>query len=66
MAEPWAARDEGFSGFLDVALAFIYPVIPWELFCALPWVLAYLASRALRDPTVKYATMSQLVPCPTC
>jgi len=46
MTEPWEPRDNGFIWFLNFVLAFVFPIIPWEIFFFLPWVLYYLAVRA--------------------
>jgi len=61
MTEPWEPRDNGFVWFLNFVLAFVFPIIPWELFFFVPWLLAFLANRALKDPSVKKGTMGHLV-----
>lgn len=53
MTEPWAPRDNGFVWFLNFVLAFVFPIIPWEIFFFLPWVLLCLAKRAVSNPSGK-------------
>ena len=37
MTEPWQPRGNTFIWFLNFVLAFVFPVIPWELFFFLPF-----------------------------
>ena len=61
MTEPWQPRDNGFVWFLNFVLAFVFPIIPWELFFFIPWLLVYLTNRVTKDKMVKNGTMSHLV-----
>jgi len=51
----------GFVCFLNSVLAFVFPIIPWEIFFFLPWLWAALAERAVRDSTVTKGTLSHLI-----
>lgn len=53
MTEPWEPRDNGFVWFLNFVLAFVFPIIPWEIFFFLPWGLYFLATRAVKSPSGK-------------
>eukprot|EP00931_Biecheleriopsis_adriatica_P092664 TRINITY_DN66456_c0_g1_i1.p1 TRINITY_DN66456_c0_g1~~TRINITY_DN66456_c0_g1_i1.p1 ORF type:complete len:251 (-),score=27.29 TRINITY_DN66456_c0_g1_i1:13-765(-) len=50
-----------FVCFLNSVLAFVFPIIPWEIFFFLPWLWAALAERAVRDSTVTKGTLSHLI-----
>lgn len=61
MTEPWEPRDNGFIWFLNFILAFVFPIIPWEIFFFIPWGLMYLADRTLKDPKVEKGTIAHLI-----
>ena len=43
----------GFVELLNALLAILFPLWPWELFIVMPFALAYLYPRALKDSSVK-------------
>ena len=61
MTEPWEVRGNGFVWFLNFLLAFVFPVIPWEVFWFLPWIVAYLGNRAIKNPGVQKGKISHLI-----
>lgn len=61
MTEPWEPRDNGFVWFLNFILAFVFPIIPWELFFFLPWVLYYLAKKAEKTNPEGLGKMSHVI-----
>lgn len=61
MTEPWWPRRNGFIWFLNFILAFVFPIIPWELFFFLPATFYILANRAQKNPEVAKGRMTHLI-----
>ena len=59
--KPWEPHHNGFIWFLNFILAFVFPVIPWEIFFVMPWLMEYLAQRAIKTPDVAKGKMAHLI-----
>ena len=66
MTEPWTTPKDGYGGngfvwFLNFILAFVFPLIPWDVFFFIPWVIAWAANRHIKDPSVTKGKISHLI-----
>ena len=60
ITEPWQPRENGFIWFLNFILAFVFPIIPWEIFFFIPPAILLLSMRALKTD-VPYGKINHLI-----
>ena len=66
MTEPWQYSRDGNEGnsfiwFLNFILAFVFPIIPWEIFFFIPWTIVWAAGRHIRDSTITRGKICHLI-----